>query len=179
MKNIVKNRNIKNRFIVDSNLVIKDMDGKIIESFSDSNSLRKSYKFVCKFDKTQRSTFHYWFAHWCAYQVVALNLGVWKFRFLFHDLEKPWLKLFWPYKKVQQFHRKHNKHHMEYGLIHGWNKIDWLGLVIDYECSRYTKLEAPLDARETIEKMFESDEWKPYEEDIRTFVEPWINKLGL
>jgi hypothetical protein len=68
---------------------------------------------------------------------------------------------------------------MEYGLIHGWNKIDWLGLVIDYECSRYTKLEAPLDARETIEKMFESDKWKPYEKDIRTFVEPWINKLGL
>ena len=46
------------------------------------------------FDKSQRSKFKYWFAHWCAFNMTALNLGVWKFKYLFHDIEKPWLMLF-------------------------------------------------------------------------------------
>ena len=55
------------------------------------------------FDKSQRSKFDYWFAHWCAFNMTALNLGVWKFKYLFHDIEKPWLMLMWKnYKRVQQ-----------------------------------------------------------------------------
>ena len=67
------------------------------------------------FDKSQRSKFDYWFAHWCAFNMTALNLGVWKFKYLFHDIEKPWLMLLWKdYTRVQQWHRKHNSHHLEY-----------------------------------------------------------------
>lgn len=99
-----------------------------------------------KFDKDQRSTFSYWYNHWLAYNLTALKLGVWKFRYLFHDIEKPFLKLLWgDYKRVQKWHRYHNKHHLQYKDFY---KIDWEALVIDWECSRFTKLQSPRTARE-------------------------------
>lgn len=55
------------------------------------------------FTKEERSGFKYWFAHWCAFQMTALNLKCWKFKYLLHDIEKPWLKLIWKnYNKVQR-----------------------------------------------------------------------------
>ena len=95
------------------------------------------------FSKEERSTFTYWFAHWCAFQMTALNLKAWKFKYLFHDIEKLWLKLFFPYEKVQKIHRKNNKHHLQYKNI---DKIDWEELIIDWECSCYTKSNSPLTA---------------------------------
>ena len=71
------------------------------------------------FDKTERSSFKYWFAHWCSFNMVALNQKCWKFKYLFHDMEKPFLKLILPYKTLQKFHRFHNKHHPEY-----WTYVD-------------------------------------------------------
>ena len=99
------------------------------------------------FTKEERSSFKYWFAHWCAFQMTALNLKCWKFKYLFHDIEKPWLRLFMSYNKVQQFHRKHNAHHLQFKYQ---NRIDWEAVVIDWECSRFTKEAAPLTARETM-----------------------------
>lgn len=99
------------------------------------------------FTKEERSSFKYWFAHWCAFQMTALNLKCWKFKYLFHDIEKPWLRLFMSYNKVQQFHRKHNAHHLQFKHQ---NRIDWEAMVIDWECSRFTKEAAPLTARETM-----------------------------
>lgn len=52
------------------------------------------------FNKNERATFKYTFAHWCAFQMTALNNNCWKFKYLFHDVEKPFLKLIWNYKKV-------------------------------------------------------------------------------
>jgi hypothetical protein len=97
------------------------------------------------FSKKDRATFKYTFAHWCAYNMTALNLGVWKWRYLLHDIEKPFLKLFLKdYTLVQKHHRNHNKHHVEYYLRTG--KCDFDGMVIDYECSRFTKSAHPLNA---------------------------------
>ena len=111
-----------------------------------------------KFDKSERSTINYWFWHWLAYNWVAWNLGVWHPRFLLHDIEKPWLKLLWgDYKKVQKWHKHHNKHHIFYGRMHGLNKIDWLAAIIDWECSRYTKNAAPRTAREELDYLIEFD----------------------
>lgn len=102
------------------------------------------------FDKSQRSKFDYWFAHWCAFNMTALNLGVWKFKYLFHDIEKPWLMWLWnEYSRVQKFHRKHNRHHLEY---EGDKEYDFEAMVIDWECSRFTKSASPLTAREEYEK---------------------------
>ena len=99
------------------------------------------------FTKEERSSFKYWFAHWCAFQMTALNLKCWKFKYLFHDIEKPWLKLFLTYDKVQHIHRTLNNHHLQYKYP---NRIDWKAMVIDWECSRFTKEAAPLTARETM-----------------------------
>lgn len=99
------------------------------------------------FTKEERSSFKYWFAHWCAFQMTALNLKCWKFKYLFHDIEKPWLKLFLTYDKVQHIHRTLNNHHLQYKHP---NRIDWEAMVIDWECSRFTKEAAPLTARETM-----------------------------
>ena len=102
------------------------------------------------FTKEERSTFKYWFAHWCAFQMTALNLKAWKLKYLLHDIEKPFLKLFLPYKKVQQLHRKYNRHHLEYWR--GQDYIDIDAMLIDWECSRFTKVANQLTVFETLEQ---------------------------
>lgn len=109
------------------------------------------------FTKLERSTFKYWFAHWCAYQMTALNLRIWKPKYLLHDIEKPFLKLILPYSRVKEIHRKRSKHHIEY---RNPSKRDWEALMIDWECSRFTKENAPRTCREEIEnKKLSKPEW--------------------
>ena len=90
------------------------------------------------FSEKDKSTFSYWFAHWCAYQMTALNYKAWKWKYLFHDIEKPWLELIWKgnHEKVKKWHRAHNSHHIEYK---GKRKKDYEAIIIDWECSRFTK----------------------------------------
>ena len=139
------------------------------------NDIIKDYCNFSMFSKNDKSSFPYWFAHWCSFQLCALNLGIWKFKYLFHDFEKPWLKLFLPYKKVQKWHREHNKHHLEYGLKYGFNKVDWYALMIDWECSHMSKKQASLLARETMEYELAKEKWKLYEKEIRSNLEPILN----
>lgn len=97
-----------------------------------------------KYDKSQRSTFSYWFHHWLNFNLVAIELKVWKPKYLLHDIEKPWLKLILrDYSKVQKWHRTHNSHHLEYN-----GPKDYEAMVIDWECSRYSKTAAPRTAIE-------------------------------
>ena len=131
------------------------------------------------FTERDKSSFGYWFAHLCAYNMVALNLGCWKFKYLFHDIEKPWLKLILrDYKKVQKIHRKHAKHHTTYKDI---NKIDWEAAVIDWESSRFTKPHGTLTAREEYERLIN----ERYKDDtvmkhlLEMNVPPILEKLGL
>lgn len=103
------------------------------------------------FSKAERSSFPYWFAHYCAYNMTALNCKAWKFKYLFHDIEKPFLRLILPYERVQKIHRKHNKHHPEWlenKINKKYNskfldKVDYEGMIIDWECSHFTKSECP------------------------------------
>ena len=129
------------------------------------------------FSKEDRSSFPYFFAHWFAYQTVALCLKCWKPKYLFHDIEKPFLKLFLPYKKLQKFHRKYHRHHPEY---RNPDKIDWEALVIDWECCRYTKINCPLSARETYEHYVEVNKFEPeIMELIKKNVPPVLERLKL
>ena len=115
------------------------------------------------FTKDQRSTPKYWFAHWCAFQMTALNLGLWKPKYLLHDIEKPFLLWLWKdYKRVQSWHRKHNAHHAEYMLAHDESKWDIEAMVIDNECSHFTKESAKLKAFD-----FFSEELYAAKENIR------------
>ena len=41
------------------------------------------------FERNDKRGFAYWFAHWCAYNMIAINCNAWKFKYLFHDIEKP------------------------------------------------------------------------------------------
>ena len=131
------------------------------------------------FDENDKSSFPYWFAHWCSFQLCSLNLGIWNFKYLFHDCEKPWLRLIWPYKKVQKWHRTHNSHHLEYGLKHGFDKIDWKALMIDWECSQMSKKQCPLNCREEMENKLSEEKWQPYEKEIRTYLEPLLDSYML
>lgn len=128
------------------------------------------------FTKEDRAKFPYWFAHWCAFNMTALNLGCWKFKYLFHDIEKPWLMLLWrDYKRVQQWHRKHNRHHMEYP-----GEWDAEGMVIDWECSRFTKSASPMTARETFTHFVDVKYvGTKYENKLLDNIPPVLNKLGL
>ena len=133
------------------------------------------------FTKEERSTFPYWFAHWCAFNMTALNLKAWKFKYLFHDIEKPWLRLFWDYKKVQRWHRRHSSHHLEY-LYHG--TVDIEAMLIDWECSRFTKESSPLTARQEWERLLEDWKFADWHHLIAQHpelgtVDEVLNKLGL
>ena len=103
------------------------------------------------FTKEERSSFPYCFAHWCAFNMIALTLHIWKPRYLFHDFEKPWLMWIWKdYKRVQKWHRIHNRHHVDYTGKKGY---DYDAMIIDWECSRFTKQSAPYNAWNTLDKV--------------------------
>lgn len=122
------------------------------------------------FEKHERSSFKYWFAHWCAFNMTALNLKAWKFKYLFHDIEKPWVKLFLrDYKKVQKLHRRIASHHLEYP-----GKKDYEAMVIDWECSRFTKSSSPETAYGYYFKKLEK-----LSSDDRMFLTDALYKLNL
>ena len=119
------------------------------------------------FAKEERSSFPYWAAHWCAFQMTALNHRMWKPKYLFHDWEKPWLRIFLPYEKVQKLHRHRHNHHLEWLDDQLWNcqfkdgdirkvldRFDWEAMMIDWECSRFTKEASPKTAREQVHDMW-------------------------
>lgn len=107
-----------------------------------------------KFDKDKRGHFGYWFNHVKAFNYVAWKLGVWKFKYLFHDFEKPWLMLFFlgDYSKVQKWHRTHNAHHLEYK-----GERDWEAMVIDWQCSMLTKTISKRNALEETNFLFDNN----------------------
>ena len=128
-----------------------------------------------KFDRKDRGKFTYTFWHWVAFQKTALNLHCWKPYMLFHDFNKPWLMLIHKgdYSKVQFYHRTHARHHIEYQGKRGY---DYIGMVIDWECSHLTKADKPLLA---------VDEWKSLVQKKRissrmsTEIEKVLKKLKL
>ena len=92
------------------------------------------------FTSSEKSTFAYWWAHNRAYNKVAREWGVWKFKYLFHDIEKPFMKLFLPYEKVRKWHRTHNRHHISYP---DKTRIDWMALALDWESGMCSKKDMP------------------------------------
>ena len=127
------------------------------------------------FTKEERSSFPYWFAHWCAFQMVALNCHRWKFKYLFHDIYKPWLRLFMSYDKVQMFHNKHSNHHLLYVFVNGMKKVDWEAMIIDWECSRFTKHAAQLNAKDEAERIIST--FRSFDMSNKTVRQ--LDKLGM
>lgn len=122
------------------------------------------------FTKEERSRFPYWFAHVCAYNMTALNCKAWKFKYLFHDIEKPFLRLFLPYKKVQKLHRENNRHHPEWlevrlrkkdeKMVKYLYNFDYKGAIIDWESCRFTKQDCPLNAYNEYKRLLDYEHFK-------------------
>ena len=93
-------------------------------------------------------------------------LGHNTFRSLFHDLDKMFLYMFFDYKKVRYWHRLHMPHHNVKAKTHS----DFVQMVIDWECARYTKPDKPLNDRETLAKFYP---------ELTDKVLPVIEELGL
>ena len=84
-----------------------------------------------------------------AFNSIAKEYGIWKFHHIFHDIDKPFMKLFLPYSKVQKMHRQNNSHHLEYKNP---SNINWEDMWIDWECSHLTKNACPRKATEEAEE---------------------------
>lgn len=134
-----------------------------------------------KFDKSERSAWRYYFAHWCAFQMVALNLGIWKFRYIFHDWYKPWLKMFgMQYKDIQKLHRYNSRHHIEYFESHcNPSLFDWDAMIIDWECSQYTKKARSRNAFEEMKYILETSNNHYLKYILKRFMEPRLKELEL
>lgn len=105
--------------------------------------------------------------HRKAFRLVEKQLlGKNTVRSLFHDLDKVFLYAFFDYKAVHNFHRKYSRHHMLRARTHG----DFVQAVIDWECARITKPDKPLNARQTLDKIYPEYKDKIY---------PIIEELGL
>lgn len=109
----------------------------------------------------------YTISHRHAFRKVEKQLlGHNTIRSLFHDLDKVILYSFFDYKIVHNLHRKYARHHENKARSHG----DFVQMIIDWECARFTKLDKPLNARQTLDKFYPQ---------LKEKVLPVIEELGL
>lgn len=128
------------------------------------------------FKEDECNSFKYWLAHWCAFQMTALNLHKWKLKYLLHDIEKPFLMLLWRNReKVRKFHVTHASHHPQ---GKPFKKIDLEAMLIDWECGRYTKEFSPMTARKFYEKKYKGGKGRFTLEEEKK-IEKTLEELGL
>ena len=70
----------------------------------------------------------------------------------FHDLDKMTLYMFLDKKQSSSYHRKTSSHHLENNISKTF--YDYLESIIDFECASYTKPDKPLNAYDTITKIY-------------------------
>ena len=79
-------------------------------------------------------------------------LGYNTWRSIVHDIDKVILYNFLEHKKVKEFHRKTARHHVENKIKK--NKKDYIEMVIDWECARFSKPDKPLNAFDTLYNLY-------------------------
>lgn len=134
------------------------------------------------FSDDEKSSFKWWFSHWCAVNMIALDLHIWHPRYLLHDVEKPWLKLFFGYKFASKWHKTHRRHHVAWAEKHGWDNFDFEQMAVDNEACRFTKQMCPLNAREFAQYII-NDKTGKYsdtcKEKIKNVMLPLLDKLAI
>lgn len=101
---------------------------------------------------------------------LAAKLGVWKPKYLLHDMDKVFMYLFCTGKTVKEIHQAHrakSTHHVEY---FEQKKMDWEMAVLDWESARFTKPDKPLNAHDTL---------RTHYPQFAEYCMPIIEKLGL
>lgn len=86
-------------------------------------------------------------------------------RSAFHDLDKVFMLFFIDKEQASKIHRKHSRHHDK-----ARTKSDYIQMIVDWECARFTKPDKPLNARETLNK---------YYPNLKGNIEPLLKELGL
>lgn len=90
--------------------------------------------------------------HRKAFRIVEKKLlGHNTFRGYVHDLDKVFLLIFLPKKTVHKLHQAYVRHHVN---MLKKTHSDYVEMVIDWECARFTKPDKPLTACETLEKFY-------------------------
>lgn len=115
----------------------------------------------------QKAKIAYTIKHRKAFRRVEKELlGHNTLRGILHDLDKVFLYMIFDYKSVHNWHRKHSRHHSVKAKTHS----DFVQMVVDWECARYTKPDKPLNARDTLDKFYP---------ELKDKVLPVIQELGL
>lgn len=107
---------------------------------------------MLKYRKENLGAIRYTQAHRKAYKKVEKELlGYNTWRSYIHDLDKVILYNFLPFEKVKKFHRNTARHHDNKIKK---NKGDFIDMIIDWECARYTKPDKQLNAYDTLYKFY-------------------------
>lgn len=108
----------------------------------------------------------YTLAHKRAFRKVEKELlGKNTIRSLFHDTDKLILLILTDKKTASKIHRRTSRHHYR-----AHTKSDFIQMIIDWECARFTKPDKPLNARDTLYE---------YYPDMCYIMEPLLDELGL
>ena len=108
---------------------------------------------MCKYRKENISAITYTKDHRKAFKKIEKEiLGYNTWRSIVHDLDKVILYNIWPHKKVKNFHRTTARHHVESKI--NKNRKDYIEMIVDWECARYTKPDKPLNAYDTLYKIY-------------------------
>jgi hypothetical protein len=72
---------------------------------------------------------------------------------LTHDLDKLLMYIFFPIslKKISKIHRLNSYHHINSKIK---SEKNYIQMVIDWECARFSKKDKPLNARNTLNKYY-------------------------
>lgn len=73
-----------------------------------------------------------------------------------HDLDKIFMYLVMSHQAAHNIHVAHARHHH----VKAHTQADYLEMVIDWECARYTKPDKPLNAFETLNKYYPQLRWE-------------------
>lgn len=93
----------------------------------------------------------YTLRHRVAFRVVERELcGKVSLRGYMHDLDKVVLYVIFGKKLASKIHRRYARHHERSAKTYE----DYLEMVIDWECARYTKPDKPLNAYDTLYKYY-------------------------
>lgn len=107
---------------------------------------------MLKYRKENIGAIRYTQAHRKAFKKIEKEiLGHNTWRCLAHDLDKVILYNFLPFEKVKKFHRNTARHH-DNNIRK--TKNDYIEMIIDWECARYTKPDKPLNAYDTLYKFY-------------------------
>ena len=103
------------------------------------------------FTKNQRYKIRYSLEHRKAFLALEKKLlGKNTIRGYLHDVDKIILYHFFPTEFVHTCHQWWSKHHEHRAKTH----TDFVQMVIDWECARFTKPDKPLDAYDTLYKFY-------------------------